>query len=326
MKQKKMIILSLLLVMGLIFVSSSEAANVSKDSEKNNETVQIKASNVINLGEMRIEEKKCTINLEYDNVAPIRDCSPYETYAFVIQYYFHEASINQEKWVFRMSMQTGTNGEKTLVDEKIIEDSWALTDMSDGELWVELPGYKLWEGKEYNYITLECITYSDIAWLSDYTLVDESHEMTQATVKNYLKPKLEIDALDGTDYGKVGVRVNYPEKVFIVENTGTWVAKNVSYELLGHPDFYVSQGPKGEFDLQPNEQKQITIIFNPQKRGEKSASLRASDGQYLFSSEEIKLKGYGRVTKSKGILFSSNIFDRLIEKSPIFEELLTSLL
>jgi hypothetical protein len=275
---------------------------------------------------MTIKEKRCKIELKYDNIVPVEDCSPYETYIFIIQYYFHEASINQERWVFRISLQTGLHGETTLVDEKIIDDTWGLEDISSGELFVEIPGHELWESREYNYITLDCLTYSDIAWLSDFSLVDEAHEITQVTVKSYLTPDLKIKAIDGTNWGKVGIRIEYPEKIFILKNEGDWVAENVVYELVGHEDFSITEGPKGAFDLEPNQQTQITITFNPQSYGEKTALLRAHDGEYLFSTKDVTLKGFGRITKPKSNVFSFSFLDKILENSPLFERVLTTLL
>jgi hypothetical protein len=275
---------------------------------------------------MTIKEKQCKIELKHDNIVPVEDCSPYENYIFIIQYSFHEASINQERWLFRISLQTGLHGEKTMVDEKIIDDTWGLTDISSGELLVEIPGHQLWESREYNYITLDCETLSDIAWLSEFSLVDEAHEITQVTVNTYLTPNLKIKAIDGTDWGKVGIRIKYPEKIFILKNEGDWVAENVNYELVGHEDFLITEGPKGAFDLEPNQQTQITITFNPESYGGKTALLRAHDEEYLFSTKDVALKGFGRITKSKNNAFSFSFLSNIFEKNPLFERLFTNLI
>ena len=317
-------------MIGLIFVSVSEAAVV--DTEKNNdkelETQSKTSGNVIDLGEMRIEEKKCRINLKHDNMIPVEECNPYETYVFIVQYYFHEASINQERWIFRMSMQTGANGESEVIKEKIIDDTWGLTDISSGELFIEIKGHELWDSKDYNYLTFDCETLSDIAWLSNWSLVDESHEMSQVTVRSYLEPNLKINAIDGTDFGAVGIRLvyPYPKKIFVLKNEGNWVAKNITYELMGHGDFSITEGPDSAFDLAANQKTQITFTFDPQSHGDKNAVLRANDGGYLYSSQDVNLKGYGKITNPKNNAFSFSFLSTLFEKSPLFERLLINLI
>jgi hypothetical protein len=311
-------------ILGVVSISGAEAVAIQKQSKENDsrniETMQ--AGNIVDLGKMTILDKKCKIELKYDNYVPIEDCSPYETYAFVMQYYMHETNICQEKWIFRMTMQVGTMGEAFIVDEEIIEDDWLLTDEADGELWIELAGHELWESREYNYITIDCMLYSDILWLTNYSLVDESHEMTQVTVQNYLSPQLTWNTMDGTDWGNVRVNGDPENKRFILKNTGDWVAENINFNLIGYEAFTIIKGEE-IFNLEPNEQHMITVRFNPSSTGEKTAFLRAQDQGLIFISEELTLKGIGR-----GITPKDNInlvLFKNLERFPILERLLMHL-
>ena len=323
MKGDKAIILCLMLIVSIAIAGAGATTVKNQNEEVNDEPfLTTAAPNVIDLGKMTILDKECKIELRYDNIVPIEECSPYETYAFVMQYYMHETNICQEKWVFRMEMQTGTTGESFIKDSKIIEDDWLLTDEADGELWIELPGHKLWDSREYNYITIDCELYSDILWVSNLTLVDESHEMTQVTVQSYLAPQLEWNAMDGTEWGKVGVNDDPVEKKFILKNTGSWAAENIDFSIIGYDDFKITDGA-GPFNLDPNEQHLLTVTFDPSSNGEKTAYLSAHDEGHVFNSEELELKGTGGV-KSKTISINQ-IFLKIFERYPMLEKLLSIL-
>jgi hypothetical protein len=320
MKKKNMnwkIAILMLSILIIAIIPGIEASLITKEIKTDN--ISIAEPRIIYLGKMGIVEDECIINLEHDNLLTIDGGTQNDTFHFVIDYVFEECNIDQEKWCFKINMSGVANTSTKIVHEVIFDDNWWLNDEADGEIWIEVSGYDIWLLNE-NFITVECKKYSDILWLTDFALVDQSLEKMVVKTKNFPAPEISWSVPDGEVF-QVNRVNNKVTKDVILTNEGGWTTVDLNIDFSGSSDFKIVDGQKDKITLAPRQTHTLTVEFNPTSRVSKTASFLAFNNAEWYC-EDSELTINGQVGRAR---FKSNILSNILVKFPLLQQLLLNL-